>query len=186
MHKSFILPSLLILTACMAHGEYNENDGKHNISRQTTARDTTFDARNSSFTVDGQTITLVNEMSEMPIENSSAIISTRFFGHQTQGDLNGDGLEDHAFLITQSMGGSGTFYYVIAALKTNDGYKTTNAFLVGDRIEPQSVEIRSDSGELHVNYASHKQGEPMTSQPSEGKLLLLKVTPNGVLEGLMK
>lgn len=175
MRKSVIFTSLLMLTACM-------NQGDNNF----TAKDATFDGKNASFTLDGHTITLVNGLSETPIENSSALMSTRFFGHQTQGDINGDGLEDHAFLITQSMGGSGTFYYVTVALKKDDGYKTTNAFLIGDRIEPQSVEIRSATGELHVNYASHKPGESMASQPSEEKLLLLKVTPNGVLEGLMK
>jgi hypothetical protein len=40
--------------------------------------------------------------------------------------------------------------------------------------------------QLNVNYAARKPGEPMTAQPSEGKVLLLKVTNDGILEGLMK
>lgn len=186
MNKGFILLLLLTLAACMKQDGNNQNFEENNTPRQVTVKNAPFDGRNASFTVDGKSITLVNGVSEMPVENSSAKISTRYLGSPAKGDLNGDGLEDHAFLIAQSTGGSGAFYYVAVALKKDDGYKTTNAFFIGDRIEPQSVEIRSDVEELHVNYADHKPGEPLTSQPSEEKLLLLKVTPNGVLEGVMK
>ncbi len=150
------------------------------------AENQTFDGRNSTFTIDSKSVTLINGVSETPIPNSSAKITTNYFGNEAIGDLNGDGLEDKAFLITQNSGGSGTFFYVVVALKTNSGYKTTNAFFIGDRIAPQSTEIHSDSMELHVNYADRKPGEPMTARASEGKVLLLKVTPAGVLEGLMK
>ncbi len=145
-----------------------------------------FDAKNSTFSIDEKPVTLVNGISETGIENSSAKVTTTYFGNTANGDLNGDSLEDTAFLITQNSGGSGTFFYVVVALKTNSGYKTTNAFFIGDRIAPQSTEIHSDSMELHVNYADRKEGEPMTARPSEGKVLLLKVTPGGALEGLMK
>lgn len=107
-----------------------------------------------------------------------------YFGNEAVGDLNGDGLEDKAFLIVQNSEGSGTFYYAVASIKTESGYKNTNAFLVGDRIAPQSTNIIAR--EIHVNYAERRQGEPMTTPPSQGAVLLLKVTPEGVLEGLMK
>jgi hypothetical protein len=87
-------------------------------------------------------------------------------------------------LVTRETGGTGIYYYVVAAIKTANGYKTTNAFLIGDRIAPQGTEIKAT--ELHVLYADRKRGEPMSVQPSEGKILLLKVTDQGVLEGLMK
>ncbi len=186
MNKSFILIPLLALTACVNQGGNNQNVEKKTISQYTKTTNASFDGRNASFTVDGKSVTLVNGASEIPIENSSAKISTRYLGNQAKGDLNGDGLEDHAFLITQTTGGSGTFYYVVVALKNSDGYKTTNAFFIGDRIKPQLIEIRSDVKELHVNYANTKQNEPMTAKPTEEKVLLLKVTQNGVLKGLMK
>ncbi len=146
-----------------------------------------FDGKNSSFTVESAPVTLVNGISQIhPASIPNATITTRYFGNEAKGDLNGDGQEDVAFLITQDGGGSGLFYYVVVALKTQDGYKTTNAFLIGDRIAPQSTEIHSDSKELHVNFAERKKGEPMTAQPSVGAVTLLKVTKDGVLEGLMK
>ena len=111
--------------------------------------------------------------------------TTRYLGGEAQGDLNGDGLEDLAFWISQDPGGSGTFYYVVVALKHPAGYTTTNAFLVGDRIVPEGIQIRADARELHVNFVGRTRDEPMTAPPSEPSVLLLKVTPSGVLEGLM-
>jgi hypothetical protein len=156
------------------------------VAQQPQTQQQSFDGHNATFTIDGKSVTLVNGSSEQPIEGSSAKVVTHYFGNEAKGDLNGDGMEDQAFLVTQSTGGSGTFYYVVVALKTSDGYKTTNAFLIGDRIAPQATEIRSDSMRLDVNYADRKPGEPMTATPSQGKTLLLKVTDAGVLEGLMK
>ena len=148
---------------------------------------TAFDGRNTSFTIDGAPVSLVNGVSEIPAAPGSASkITTRYFGNEATGDLNGDGMPDTAFLISQDTGGSGLFYYAVVAVKTTTGYKTTNAFLIGDRIAPQSTFIPLNSQELQVNFAERKPGEPMTAQPSVGATLLLKVTPAGVLEGLMK
>jgi hypothetical protein len=152
-------------------------------SKVSVPTQTTFDAENSTFTIDGTSVTLVNGVSETAAAPGSASkVTTRYFGNEVAGDLSGDGLPDTAFLVTQDSGGSGSFYYIVAAIKTAEGYKTTNAFLIGDRIAPQSTLISTDSRELQVNYAERKPGEPMTAQPSVGATLLLKVTPAGVLE----
>lgn len=146
-----------------------------------------FDGRNSSFVINGQQITLIEGVIEQEAAPGSVSkITTRYFGNDAKGDLNFDGRDDVAFLVSQNTGGTGEFYYAVAAVATENGYRTTNAFLVGDRIAPQSTEIKSDSGELRINYADRKPGEPMTARPSQGKVLLLKVTPDGKLEGLMK
>lgn len=137
-----------------------------------------FDGRNSTFTLDGEIIKLVN--------GKSADSKVHYFGNEAEGDLDGDGQKDMAFLITSEPGGSGTFYYAVVALKTVDGYKTTNAFFVGDRISPQSTYIPENSRELQVAYAERRAGEPMTTPPSVGAVLLLKVSSTGILEGLMK
>ena len=89
------------------------------------------------------------------------------------GDLNGDTTPDVAFILTQDSGGSGTFYYVVAALKTSDGYQGTNAVLLGDRVAPQTTEIKS--GELIVSYADRKASEPLTAAPSVGVSKYLQV-----------
>jgi hypothetical protein len=104
---------------------------------------------------------------------SASKITTRYFGNEATGDLNGDGLEDMGFLVTQSGGGSGTFYYAVAILQRKTGNEGTNAVLLGDRIAPQSTELRN--GELIVNFADRRPGEAMTTPPSVGVSRRLKV-----------
>ena len=141
--------------------------------------------KNASFEIDGKLVQLEDGVAETEIYPGSASkLVTRYFGNVATGDLNFDGVDDTAFLVTQEGGGSGIFYYVVVNYSIADGHKTTNAFLIGDRIAPQSTNIIAN--ELHVNFAERYPGEPMTAQPSVGATLLLKVTPEGVLEGLMK
>jgi len=56
----------------------------------------------------------------------------------------------------------------VVAIKTLDGYKTTNAFFIGDRIAPQSTYIDAAAMELRVNYAERKPDEPIGVGPSVG------------------
>lgn len=150
-------------------------------------KENVFDGKNALLDVEGKFVLLKNGFSEMQISTSSAAkITTKYFGNEATGDLNGDGLKDTAFLITQDTGGSGLFYYAVAAMNKGDGYEVTNAFFVGDRIAPQSTNINESAGELYVNFAERKPDEPMSATPSQGATLYLKVTPKGVLEGLMK
>ena len=144
-----------------------------------------FDPRNASFSLDGRTVTLTNGLSQAPTAPGSASsVTTRYLGKAAHGDLTGDGQEDLAYFVTRDGGGSGRFYYVVGAVKGANGYKTTNAFLVGDRVDAQSLRIASN--ELQVTFLGREPGEPMTAPPSRDSVLLLKVTPGGVLEGLMK
>lgn len=104
----------------------------------------------------------------------------KYFGNEAVGDLNGDGKEDIVFLLTYDGGGSGTFYYVTAALKTDNGYRGTSAVFIGDRIAPQSTEIKD--GKVIVNYGDRKPNEPMTASPSVGVSKYLKITENELVQ----
>lgn len=122
---------------------------------------------NPTFTVEGKEVTLVDGESITDIPDSSSKVITKYFGNEVTGDLDNDGREDKAFLITQNQGGSGTFYYLVAVLNTVDGYVGSHALLIGDRIAPQTTEI--DKNIIVVNYADRKAGESFDIQPSEGK-----------------
>lgn len=127
-----------------------------------------------SVEIEGQVVKLANGVAETEAAPGSASkIVTRYFGNEAAGDLNADGNADIAFLITQSRGGSGTFFYVVAALRTATGYAGTNAVLLGDRIAPQTTQVAN--GELTVNYADRKPGEPMVASPSVGVSKYLKI-----------
>jgi len=149
---------------------------------------TSFDARNSTFTIESKKINLVNGIysDNETLANSNTKIVTRYFGNEARGDLNFDGKDDISFLVSQDNGGSGLFYYVVVAYTTPTGYKTTNAFFIGDRIAPQTSQINTSAHELYVNYAERKSGEPFTARPSQGATKILKVTSDGILKGLMQ
>jgi tryptophan-rich sensory protein len=133
----------------------------------TTEMEHAADYKNATYLIEGRAVMLVNGLSEEALTPGSASRSlTRYFGNEAFGDLDGDGKEDVAFLLTQNSGGSGTFYYVVAALKTDTEYLGTNAILLGDRIAPQTTEIQN--GHVVVNYADRAPKEPMTAQPEMG------------------
>jgi hypothetical protein len=131
--------------------------------------------------IEGRAVTLVGGLSDVPAAPGSASrVVTRYFGNEATGDFNGDGQPDVGFVLTQSPGGSGTFYYAAVALRTPAGYVGTNAVLLGDRIAPQTTEARD--GTLIVNYADRRPGEPMTARPSVGVSKYLKVVGGRLVE----
>ena len=128
---------------------------------------TTFDPLNTTYNIDGKFITLVNGVSEMDIASGSVEkMTTTVFGEPVRGDINADGQSDAALMLVQNSGGSGTFYYVAAAINGGDRAIGTNAIFLGDRIAPQNISIAS--GTILVNYADRKPSDPMSTMPSVG------------------
>jgi heat shock protein HslJ len=135
------------------------------------------DYKNAGYFVEGKSVQLVNGVSETETAPGSASKTiTRHFGNEVQKDLNGDGVDDVVFLLTQETGGSGTFFYVVAALKTPEGYTGSHAILLGDRIAPQTTESGPGNSVI-VNYADRAPGDNFSAQPSIGKSLRLILDP---------
>jgi hypothetical protein len=134
----------------------------------------------ATYTIEGKAVTLKDGTAQTndPSAGASQTI-TKIFGANTQGDINGDGLADTAVILTQNSGGSGTFYYIAAAIKTEGGYKGTNAVLLGDRIAPQNNRIQN--GEIIVNYADRNSGEDFSVRPSLGKSMYLVYSNNELI-----
>jgi heat shock protein HslJ len=141
--------------------------------QETSAREYT----NAAYVIDGRRITLTNGVSTMEAApGSAATIVTRYFGHEVRKDLDGDGREDIVFLLTQETGGSGTLFYVVAALQTPTGYVGSQGLLLGDRIAPQTT--ASGAGKMVVvQYADRAPGEAFSLPPSVGKRLWLLLDP---------
>jgi|ERR1035437_162564 heat shock protein HslJ len=135
--------------------------------------------KDATYVIDGQSVTLVHGVSVVPAAPGSASkITTQYFGNEVTHDFDGDGRLDTAFILTQNTGGSGTFYYVVAALNTINGYIGSDAVLLGDRIAPQTTEMSQDPTTpdvIVVNYADRKPGESFTTQPSVGKSIWFKL-----------
>ena len=149
---------------------------------QTLENPVTFpDYKNATYLIEGSFITLTDGFSELEAAPGSASkITTHYFGNEAIGDLNKDSKNDIAFLLTQTTGGSGTFFYLVVALQTTSGTEGTNAIFLGDRIAPQNTTI--ENGMITVNYADRNPGEPFTTQPSLGVSKYLKINGSVLIE----
>lgn len=148
----------------------------------TTSPEKNMNPKNTSYDIEGQRITLQNGQS---ITNDSELGSSskkviKYFGNELRIDIDGDNKEDTAFLLTTNTSGTGTFYYLVVALNKDGGYIGTNGVLLGDRIAPQTTEFRN--GEIVVNYAERKPGEPMTTKPSIGVSRYFNITDGTLVE----
>ena len=125
-------------------------------------------------TIDDQKFTMSNGVAETPSASGSALKNTiRLVGEPVMGDADGDGDLDAALMIQNDPGGSGTFYYAVVALDNGGVYRASNALLLGDRIEPQTVEFTD--GRFAYTYAERRAGEPMVAYPSIAKTVLIAV-----------
>ena len=88
----------------------------------------------------------------------------QIIGEPVTGDLDGDGLTDAAVLLLQTTGGSGSFYFIAAALNRDGLYHGTDAVFVGDRIKPQQLLVRH--GVIIFDYLDRNPDEPMAAPPS--------------------
>ena len=145
--------------------------------------------RNAEYVIEGQRIKLADGLAEAESSPGSASrIVTRYFGNELKTDLNDDGREDVVFLLTQQRGGSGTFFYAVAALKTEAGYLGSDGYLLGDRIAPQTTAVSRNprhENVIVVHYSDRRPDEPMTSQPSVGKSVYLKLDAETVRWGIV-
>ncbi len=169
MKKSLIIGSVVIVLAVL--GFFVLNSYVYNEKQVPTVTD----YKNAEYLIDGKLTTLGNE--------------TRHFGNELFTDLNSDGRDDVVFLVTHEPGGSGTFFYVVAALNTENGYVGSDGYLLGDRIAPQTTEVsRNPDHEnvIVVNYAERGPAEPMTTQPSFGKSAYLKLDTQSMQWGIVE
>lgn len=138
------------------------------------------DYKNATYVIYGVPVTLNDGYAEVETPDSASKVVTRHFGNEIVTDLDGDGDEDIAFILTQDADGSGTFYYAVAALKTVDGYVGSDGYFLGDRIAPQSTNLSPNPRHKNVvvfNYADRRESEPMTTPPSVGMSAYLKIVP---------
>ena len=133
------------------------------------------DYKKAEYIVDGGRVTLGEE--------------SKYFGNDLIVDLNSDGREDVVFLMTYERGGSGTFFYVVSAVNTADGYVGSDGYFLGDRIAPQNIAISQNpkhQNVIVVNYADRAPGEPMTASPSVGQSTYLKLDVENMQWGIVE
>lgn len=138
---------------------YNEKQASQPIDNNTN-----ISYRDIEYTIDGGPTIIGNQL--------------QYFGNELVTDINDDGWDDVVFLVTYSPGGSGTFFYAVAALKTAGGFVGSEGYLLGDRISPQTIELSQNPDHdnvIVVNYADRAADESMVTPPSIGKSVYLKL-----------
>ena len=134
---------------------------------------------NATYWIEDEPVTLTHGRSErIIIPVSAARITTTVLSRPLHGDLNADGNSDAAVVLVHDPGGSGTFYYAAAALHFDQGYRGTNAVLIGDRILPKKIELTNYA--INIAYADRLPAEAMSAKPSIDRQSCL-VVDNGQL-----
>ena len=166
-----VIISILVVAALFVGGFFLLNSYIYNEKQgdKTPA----LSPRDATYVIEGRVIQLRNGISELEgAPGSASKLTTKYFGNEVEHDLDGDGRLDTAFILTQEGGGSGVFYYVVAALNKEAGYVGSQGFLLGDRIAPQSTHM--GTGKIVVvNYADRNPGESFAVEPSLGKSVWL-------------
>lgn len=128
------------------------------------------DPLNATYRIDGMSFALVDGLIEREIVAGSAsrdIVSV--FGAPVYADLNDDGHTDAVVFLRRTGSGTGTFYYLAVALRTDYGFVGTDALLLGDRVAPDNLSIRT--GIILANYADRASDENFSVPPSIAKTL---------------
>ncbi len=182
--KKFWLGAVLVIV--LGVGFYTLSSYRSSETREGVVND----YKNTEYLIEGERVVLMGGVAESQIKGSASKIITRYFGNELRTDLDGDGAEDDvAFIVTQEGGGSGTFFYAVAALKDEAGYRGSDGYLLGDRIAPQSTTLSPNPRHVQVvvfNYADRAPGEPLAAQPSVGKSAYLKIDPESLRWGIVE
>jgi len=134
------------------------------------------DHKNATYTIDGVVTKLTDGRSVVvtdPVMETS--VTTQYVGSEAKGDFDKDGREDIVFVVTQDTGGSGTFYYLLAALNKESGYVGSDSFLLGDRILPGATTVKGNV--ITANYTDRKPTDDFTVTPTVAKSVGLIVDP---------
>jgi hypothetical protein len=151
------------------------------IIATTTPSQNNTSPKNTSYTIEGELIELTNGESVIEQDASSSEKETsKYFGKELRVDLNEDGTDDSAFILTKNGGGSGTFYYLVVALNKNNGFVGINGILLGDRIEPVSNEFKN--GEIVITYLDRLPSEPMVKKPTNKAVKHFKIMNETLVE----
>ena len=123
------------------------------------------DASNATFTIERDTVALMNGRAERDGAPGSATkVTTTLADPRVSGDVDGDGRPDTVVVLIYQPGGSGTFFYVAALLNAPGGVTTTPAVLLGDRIKVTAVKL--DGRTIVVEVLDRTAGQPLSESPS--------------------
>jgi hypothetical protein len=113
-----------------------------------------------------------------PVHPANQILE-QYFGNEVVGDLNGDGKNDVAFILSRDDKVRGTLYYLSTALAVDNGHVGTNLIYLGEKIDLESISI--DHGIIGVSYFDRSSNASSTvyAKITNGKLESVKAVDAG-------
>jgi heat shock protein HslJ len=119
----------------------------------------------ASYRLGADSVALVDGIADVPAAPaSSSRIRTQILGEPAVADLDGDGNDDAVVVLTQQTGGTGTFFYLAAAVATPQGLAGTQGVLLGDRIALDSVSVLD--GRITVRYRTRAANQSFAEAPA--------------------
>lgn len=110
------------------------------------------DFKEVTFSITGEPVSLEDGVAQVRTNlGGDALTTVRYFGNEVAHDVDGDGVNDWAFLVTQETDAGNEYVYLVAALKRDDGYVGSQAVLIGDNLMPQSTD-KGEGRSVIVNY----------------------------------
>ncbi len=156
-NQIIVLAGLIVfaLSACQSQPKSNTSKTQNTIENT---------IKNLSYTIEKEPVLLVDgAASQSIVPNSASTVKTQLHLYEIY-DLNGDNKDDAVIILLQRSGGSGSFYYVSVALQLDEGFRTLDAVLLGDRIRPTTIAL--DSPHFVVEYMDRKPGQSMSEEPT--------------------
>ncbi len=137
--------------------------------------------RNCQYIVENQVITLVDGKEETVSPYGAETQTTEIYGDPVTGDLNSDGQDDYAVIITQKTANDvGVYYYAAVALadEKTGVIAGTIAVPLGDRIVIKDTAIVNQA--FRVNYLDWRtNGDAVEESPTN------PITKSFILDGIM-
>lgn len=103
-------------------------------------------------------VQLGDGMFEQGVRGSDDFISVRMTNFTAKGDLDNDGLDEYAALITENYGGDGTFVFLAVFSDVNGQLIYQTSVYVDDR--PLVDELLIENGKIYLDVKTHKRDEP--------------------------
>jgi hypothetical protein len=113
-----------------------------------------------SYLIEKEKVSLRDGHARVKIPGTTAVIISEIIRRPVYADLTGDGVKEAVSVVLQHSGGSGTFYYLVAAV---DG-KLIESYFLGDRINITSIKTEKDI--IIVEYLDRRETQPMASKPT--------------------
>lgn len=105
-----------------------------------------------------QVVQLTNGAYESGVPGGADYVSVNVLNFIANGDLNGDGSDEVAALVSENFGGTGVFVFLVVYADVNGKLEFLTSIIVDDR--PQINAMSVDNGEIFLDAVTHGRDDP--------------------------